>query len=139
VSVIAPEMLLALQTVFLIPLLVSIAFRMRGNDFMHGITMLATVTIVIIGVISVAVAFGNADIINQYYMNPASTMVVFGMHSLLGGAALASGVWLVVLWRPKSTDFAVKSKRIWRLTVSLWFLAFLVGLLLYAALTTTYL
>ena len=138
-SVIAPEMLLALQTVFLIPLLVSIAFRMRGNDFMHGITMLATVTIVIIGVVAVSVAFGNAEVINQYYMNPASTMVVFGMHSLLGGAALASGVWLVALWRPKSTDFAVKSKRIWRLTVSLWFLAFLVGLLLYAALTTTYL
>ena len=138
-SVIAPEMLLALQTVFLIPLLVSMAFRMKGNNFMHGITMLATVTIVIIGVVAVAVAFGNADIINQYYMNPASTMVVFSLHSLLGVAALASGVWLVALWRPKSTDFVVKSKRIWQLTVSLWFIAFLVGILLYVALTTTYL
>lgn len=46
-------MLLALQTVFLIPLLVSMAFRMKGNNFMHGITMLATVAIVIIGVVAV--------------------------------------------------------------------------------------
>ena len=101
--------------------------------------MLATVTIVIIGVVAVSFAFGNADVINQYYMNPASTMAVFGLHSLLGVAALATGVWLVALWRPKSTDFAAKSKRIWQSTVTLWFLAFLVGILLYVALTTTYL
>lgn len=106
---------------------------------MHGITMIVAVLVVIIGIGAVSVVFGNSDVINQYYMNPTSTLTVFSLHSLFGILTLISGVWLVVLWRPSSSDFVAKSKKIWRLTISLWIITFLVGIVLYAALTTTYL
>jgi uncharacterized membrane protein YozB (DUF420 family) len=70
-------------------------------------------------------------------MSPFSTMAVFGLHAFFGIATLIFGTWLVALWRPRSTDFAAKSKRIWQITAILWVLAFAVGLLLYVALTTT--
>lgn len=132
-------MLLAIQTIFLIPLLVSFVFRSKGNNFMHGITMVVAVLIVIIGIGAVSVFFGSSDVINEYYMNPTSTLVVFSLHSLVGISTLISGVWLVALWRPSSSEFVAKSKKIWRLTISLWAIAFMVGILLYVALTTTYL
>ena len=106
---------------------------------MHGITMIVAVLVVIIGIGAVSVVFGSGDVINQYYMNPASTLVVFSLHSLVGILTLISGVWMVTLWRPSSSDFLAKSKKIWRLTVYLWTIAFLVGIVLYVALTTTYL
>lgn len=106
---------------------------------MHGITMVVAVLIVIIGIGAVSVFFGSSDVINEYYMNPTSTLVVFSLHSLVGISTLISGVWLVALWRPSSSEFVAKSKKIWRLTISLWAIAFMVGILLYVALTTTYL
>ena len=106
---------------------------------MHGISMIVTVLIVIIGISLVSVFFGTSDVINEYYMNPTSTLVVFGLHSLIGILTLISGVWLVALWRPNSSEFVVKTKKIWKLTISLWAIAFIVGILLYVALTTTYL
>ena len=101
--------------------------------------MILAVLVVIIGIGAVSVVFGNSDVINQYYMSPTSTLGVFSLHSLFGILTLISGVWMVALWRPSSSDFAARSKKIWRLTISLWTITFLVGIVLYAALTTTYL
>ena len=134
---IEPWMLLAIQTVFLVPLLVSLLFRLKGNYFVHGITMIAAVAVELIGIISVSFLFGSASAMEPL-MNPLSTMAVFGAHGFFGIATLVSGVWLVALWRPKSTDFATKSKRIWQSTLVLWTLAFVVGLFLYVALTTAF-
>ena len=128
-------MLLALQTVFLVPLLVSMAFRIKGNYFMHGITMIVAVAIELVGIISVSILFSGSSM--EPLMSPSSTFAVFGLHGFFGIATLISGVWLVALWRPHSTDFAAKSKRIWQSTVILWISTFVIGLLLYVALTTT--
>ena len=133
---IEPWMLLALQTVFLLPLLVSIAFRMKGNYFIHGITMIVAVVIELIGILSVSIFFADSSAM-QALTSPFSTMVVFGVHSFFGIATLVSAIWVVALWRPRSTDFADRSKRIWQSTLILWVLAYVVGLLLYVALTTT--
>jgi hypothetical protein len=132
-----PWMLLVFQTVFLIPLLVSMAFRMKGNYFAHGITMIVAVAIELIGISSVSLL--STGVSMEPLMSPTSTTAVFGIHGFFGVATLISGIWLVALWRPHSTDFAVKSKRIWQSTVILWVATFLVGLLLYVALTTNFL
>jgi hypothetical protein len=112
------------------------AFRMKGNYFVHGITMIVTVAWELIGIFSVPILSADSTAM-QALTSPFSTMVVFGAHSFFGIATLVSAIWVVALWRPHSTDFSDRSRRIWRSTLILWALAYVVGLLLYVALTTT--
>ena len=92
--------------------------------------------IVTVAPLSIASFFGvlpsyvNSDFM-QPYMSPASTFVAFSLHTFLGVASLIFGAWLVALWRPRLTEFAAKSKRIWQLTVIFWVSAYVVGVLLY--------
>lgn len=133
---IEPWILLAVQTVYLVALLVSMAFRMKGNYFIHGIILIVTVAIKLTGIFLVSILFADSSAM-QALTSPFSTMVVFGAHSFFGIATLVSAIWVVALWRPRSTDFADRSKRIWYSTLILWVLAYVVGLLLYVAVTTT--
>ena len=130
-----PLMLLAFQTVGLVLFFVSFAFRMKDKYLWHGVIM-----IVLIAIGWFTVVMSIPDLMNSSYvqtiMNPSSTMVVSSLHMLFGFAALVFGTWLVALWRPRSTDFAAKSRRVWQLTLITWVLAFVVGLLLYVAVTT---
>jgi len=130
-----PLMLLASQSFGLAPFFVSMAFRMKGKYLWHGIIM---IVLIAIGWFTVAVSI--PDFLNSSYMatimNPPSTLVVSSLHMLLGFAALVFGTWLVALWRPRSTDFAAKSRRAWQLTLIGWVSAYVVGLLLYVAVTT---
>ncbi len=125
------------QTVFLILLFVSMAFRMRGNYLVHGITLIVPVAILWVVELSNLPSFIEGSYMRPF-MNPFSTLVLFSVHAFLGFAVLFSGTWLVALWRPRSTDFAAKSKRVWPLTVILWVLAYAVGVLLFVALRTTF-
>ncbi len=132
-----PEVVFVLQSVLLVVLFVSMAFRMKGNYFVHGIIMIGAVAIELIAIIGRSASSILSGESMEPLMSPFSTMAVFGAHGFFGIATLVSAIWLVALWRPRSTDFAVKSKRIWQSTVILWVLAFVVGVLLYVALTTT--
>ena len=119
------------QSIGLVMLFVSMWFRMKGNYLVHGITMIVTVA-----PLSLASFFGVLPSyldsgFMQPYMSPASTFVTFSLHTFLGVTSLISGVWLVALWRPRSTEFAAKSQRIWQLTVIFWVSAYVVGVLLY--------
>ncbi len=105
--------------------------------FFLGVIIIGAVAIKLIAIIGRSASSILSGESMEPLMNPFSTMAVFGAHSFFGIATLASAIWLIALWRPRSTDFAVKSKRIWQSTVILWVLAFAVGLLLYVALTTT--
>jgi len=130
-----PLMLLAFQTVGLVLFFVSFAFRIKGKYLWYGVIM---IVLVALGWFTVVMSI--PDLMNSSYvqtiMNPSSTMVVSSLHMLFGFAALVFGTWLVALWRPRSTDFAAKSRRVWQLTLITWVLAFVVGLLLYVAVTT---
>ena len=99
--------------------------------------MIVTVAWELVGIFSVPILATDISGAMQTLTSPFSTMVVFGAHSFFGIATLVSAIWVVALWRPHSTDFAVRSKRIWQSTLILWALAFVVGLFLYVALTTT--
>ncbi len=132
-----PEVALVAQTVFLILFFVSMAFRMKGNYLVHGIILIVPVAILWIVQLSNLPSFIEGNYM-QSFMNPFSTLVLFTVHAFLGFAVLISGTWLVALWRPRSTEFAAKSKRIWPFTVILWVLAYVVGVLLFVALRTTF-
>ena len=133
-----PEMLLAYQTVLLVPFFVSMALRIKGNYFVHGIIMIVLTAGGWVAIVGTLPMFMDSSIM-QNYTSQSSTLVVSGLHLFIGVAELVFGTWLIALWRPRSTDFAAKSKRIWQSIVILWVLAYVVGLLLYVALTTTFL
>lgn len=128
-----PELALLGQTVFLIMLFVSLAFRMKGNYLRHGIMMIVPVAILWIVQLSNLPSFIECSYM-QPFMSPFSTLGLFIVHAFLGFAVLISGTYFVTLWLPRSNDFAAKSKRIWQLTVVLWISAYVVGVLLFVAL-----
>jgi uncharacterized membrane protein YozB (DUF420 family) len=121
---------LAFQSALLVVLFVNMAYRMKGNYFVHGIMSIATVTIKWVMLFLMIPSYMDSSFM-QPYMSPASTFVVFSLHTFFAVATPIFGVWLVALWRPRSTEFAAKSKRIWQLTVIVWVLAYVVGVLLY--------
>ena len=131
-----PEINFAIQTSIFAVALISMAFRMKGNYFWHGITML-------VAVIGVFVVFGIASPLfldsayTQTLTSPTLNLAVFGLHAFFGIATAVSGVWLVALWRPHSTSFPVTSKTIAKITVSLWITAYIVGIVLFVTLNTT--
>jgi hypothetical protein len=126
----------AIQTVILAIFLVSMTFRVKGKYLVHGIIM---AVLVAIGWVVVLISLPNFldSSIMQTYTSPSSTLVVFGIHMFFGLATLISATWLVALWRPHSTEFPAKSKRIAKTTTILWVSAYVVGILFFVALTTT--
>ena len=133
-----PDMLLVFQTLGLVLFVVSMIFRMKTNYLVHGIIIILLVAIGwVVTIMSIPSLMDSTSM--EPYMNPISTLVLASLHILFGIASLIFATWLVALWRPRSTDFAVKSEKIWKLTVMYWFLAYVVGLLLYVALATTFL
>jgi hypothetical protein len=131
------ETVLAFQSVFLVLLFVSIAFRMKGNYLVHGIIMIVAVATGWVALVMTVPDFMNSSY-TQTITNPSSTFALVGSHVFLGVATLVSVTWLIALWRPKSsTDFAAKSKRIWQSNAILWVLAYVVGLMLFLTLHTS--
>lgn len=124
------EVAFVVQSVFLVVLFVNMAFRMKGNYFVHGIMSIVSVTIKWVMLFLMIPSYMDSSFM-QTYMSPTSTFVAFSLHTFFAVATPIFGTWLVALWRPRSTEFAAKSKRIWQLTVIVWVLAYVVGVLLY--------
>jgi hypothetical protein len=124
------EINLVNQTVVFAVVLVSMAFRMKGNYLVHGITM---AVVVAWGV--VIAALGSLNFFNSSYTatltSPALNLAVFSAHAFFGIATFASAIWLVALWRPHSTTFPTKSKRIAQITTILWVSAYVVGIFVF--------
>ena len=133
---ITPELAFTFQSILLIVLFVSMAFRMKGNYLVHGIIMIVALAVEWVAFLLVIPDYLDSSFM-QPYMSPSSTLVAFVLHTVFGVAQLILGTWLVALWRPRSTDFAVKSKRIWQLTVIFWVLAYVIGLWLFVELRST--
>ena len=130
-----PEINFALQTVFLVVVLVSMAFRMKGNYLVHGVTMIVAVAAELIGFFAtLGLTAGSST---QYLISPSLHLGVFGTHAFFGLSTFISGIWLVALWRPQSTTFPAKSKRIAQATTILWVSSYVVGLILFVVLNTT--
>jgi hypothetical protein len=59
------------------------------------------------------------------------------LHAIFSIPALIFGTWLVALWRPESTSFTAKSRRIAQLTTIFWLPSYLVGIVDFMVLHTT--
>jgi uncharacterized membrane protein YozB (DUF420 family) len=65
----------------------------------------------------------------QTYFSSPFNLAAFIGHAVLSIPAIAFGLWLVALWRPRSTSFPSKSKKAAQLTAVFWVLSYMLGVL----------
>lgn len=100
---------------------------------MHGILMAVVVIATIVGFSMVLVmSTPSASSMDSYFTSPLKVAEIVA-HSVLSIPAIAFGVWSVAIWRPNSATFPAKSRRIVQLTVILWVLSYVAGVLGYIA------
>ncbi len=130
------EINLVMQTIWTALVLVSMWFRMRGNYFVHEILMLIVVCAWAVGF--TAVLFMNPfSTSTEVFSSTPLRLVMNALHGIFSVPALVFGVWLVLLWRPGSTSFAAKSRRIAQVIPFFWIVSYLVGVLDFMVLHTT--
>jgi uncharacterized membrane protein YozB (DUF420 family) len=128
---------LIMQTVWSVLVLGSMWFRMKGNYFVHEILMLIVMSAWAVGFVAVLFMdpFSSSTGI---FSNTSLRLVMNSLHGIFSVPALILGVWLVALWRPESTSFAFKSRRIAQLMVPFWILSYVVGVLDFMVLHTAF-
>lgn len=121
-----------MQTLWMGLLLLGMWFRSKGNYFLHGVMTILVVSITIMGFLGVLAMspMSDSSSMDQYFDSPVDIAVFLG-HAVFSFPALAFGVWLIMLWRPNSTTFPAKSRRIAWLTTVFWVLSYIVGVLDY--------
>ena len=120
------------QTSILAIVLVSMAFRMKGNYLVHLITMTVAVVsgLVIFGLASSL--FSDSTYI-QTLTNPTMNLASVVSHAFFGFASFVSGIVLVAfLLRDRA--ISGRSDLIAKITPILWVLAYVVGVLLFVIL-----
>ena len=121
------EINLAMQTFWTAMVLVSMWFRMKGNYLGHEISMILVVFSALISFTGVLLMSPPGSGSLDMYFNSALNLTAFSLHAIFSIPALVFGAWLVALWRPGSTSFAAKSKRIAQITTVSWVLSYVAG------------
>ena len=131
------EINLIMQTIWTAMVLVSMWFRTKGNYFVHELLMVIVMCAWLVGLISVLFMDPFSSSTEAFSSTPLR-LVMNSLHAIFSIPALVFGMWLVLLWRPKSTSFALKSRRIAQLTAIFWVPSYIVGVLDFIVLHTTF-
>ena len=131
------ETSLIIQSAIFVLFLASMTLRTKGKYLAH----LTTLLVAIISMLSFFAwwIYEIAPKFDSYLptvLSPPLHLLNWLAHEFLGVSTLILGIWTVSLWRLVSSEFEVKSKRIWRLTMISWVFAYVVGLLLFVSLNT---
>lgn len=129
---------LIMQTIWTVLVLMSYWFRSKGNYFVHELTMLIVVCVWIVGFSAVMFMdpFGGNT---QVLANTPLRLIMNGLHAVFSVPALTLAVWLVVLWRPGSTLFVSRSRRIAQVIPFFWISSYVIGVFDFLLLHTTFL
>jgi hypothetical protein len=128
---------LIMQTIWTALVLVSMWFRIKGNYFVHEITLLIVICAWWAG-LSAVLLMDPFSSSTEIFSSTPLRLVMNSLHAIFSIPALIFGTWLVALWRPESTSFAAKSKRIAQLTTIFWVPSYVVGVLDFMVLHTTF-
>jgi len=131
------EINLVMQTIWTALVLVSMWFRMKGNYFVHEILMLIVMCAWWVGFSAVLFMNPFSGSTETFSSTPLR-LVMNSLHAIFSIPALIFGTWLVALWRPGSTSFAAKSRKIAQLTTVFWVPSYVVGVLDFMVLHTTF-
>jgi hypothetical protein len=130
------EINLIMQTFWTGLILVSMWVRFKGKYFIHEIMMLIVICALLVSFS--AVLFMGPLTSSSAFSNSPLRLVMNILHGIFSIPAIVFGVWLVTLWRPGSESFASKSKRIAQLTMIFWVPSYVVGVLDFILLHTTF-
>ena len=131
------EFNLILQTFWVSFVLMSMWWRRKGKYFVHEITMLIVMCQSLVGFSAVLLMDPMSFSSMAVLANTPTRLVMNFFHVIFSVPALALGSWLVVIWRPNSTTYPAKSRRIAQLTAILWVLSYVVGAVDFLMLHTT--
>ena len=124
---IVAEINLFIQTFWTALILVSVWYRKKGNYLVHGIIMLVVVGATLISFSMVLLMTPPTGGSMEVYFSSPLKIAEFVSYVFLSIPAIFFGVWLVALWRPRSTSSAAKSERIAQITAILWVLSYVRG------------
>lgn len=123
------EFNLMLQTFWFIIVLMSLWWRMKGNYFIHELTMLIVICETLLG-FSVVLLLDPMSASSMVTLASTTVRMVMNiLHAVFSIPALVFGTWLVLLWRPESATYPARSRRIAQFTVVFWLLSYVVGVL----------
>jgi hypothetical protein len=131
------EINLIMQTLWTSVVLVSMWLRFKGNYFAHEITMLIAICALLVSFS--AVLFMGPLTSSSAFSSSPSRLIMNSLHAIFSIPAIVFGVWLATLWRPGSTTFVIKSKKIAQATMIFWISSYVVGILDFMILHTTFL
>lgn len=126
---------LIMQTIWTALVYVSLWFRIKGNYFVHELTMLVVISAWAVGLITV-MFMNPLSSSTEIFSNTPLRLIMNSLHGIFSIPALVFGLWLVLLWRPESTSFAAKSRRIAQLIAVFWVPSYVVGVLDFLVLHT---
>jgi hypothetical protein len=131
------ELNLIIQTFWTALVLVSMGLRMKGKYFAHELTMIAVICATLTAFSTVLIMSPmDTSSISSYFNSPLR-WVMNSLHGIFSIPALIFAAWLVALWRPNSSLYPAKSKRIAQLTTVFWVASYLVGVFDFILLHTT--
>jgi len=132
------EFNLIMQTFWTALVLVSMWFRKKGNYFVHEITLLIVMCVWLVGFSAVIFMDPLSLTSLEAFSNTPLRLIMNILHGVFSVPALVFGIWLVALWRPESTTFPGKTKRLAQLTTIFWIPSYIVGVLDFMILHTTF-
>jgi len=128
---------LVLQIVILFLLFGSVGLKVRKKFRQHGITMLIAVVLHTITILAVMIPSFGAISSGDF---PVVISTIASVHGILGILAEVLGVWIVASWRlRRSLQYCAPKKTLMRLTLTLWFIALILGVLIYLHFYTPFL
>jgi uncharacterized membrane protein YozB (DUF420 family) len=130
---IPPQANVAFQVVILVMLFASIAFKLKRRFFLHGATVLIALVLNTVSFLLVMLpSLMNKEIFRtQSVFTPFYSVTL--THAALGAIAEILAVWLVASWHLQSSSRnCVRKRKVMDMTLVLWILALLLGILLYA-------
>ncbi|NWG10944.1 hypothetical protein HXY33_04235 [Candidatus Bathyarchaeota archaeon] len=121
-----------LQFVILGVLSVGLFYKQRGKFVFHGSTMLIAV---VLNAVSFFLVMWPSFVAFDFTVLDSPLKVVSLTHGILGGIAEILGLFLVVAWGvQKKMQSCIRRKIVMRITILLWLIALVLGILLYAGL-----
>lgn len=137
-AVLITDINLLIQIISFLVLLISIVYKVKGKIKFHGYLMGFAV---ILHFITFIVAMGPSFSDGLDFFTTATDLIgvqAMWIHALTGGIALILGIFLVLVWIINLSNVAgcVKRKRIMDITVVLWALSLIFGIVTYLSFYT---
>ncbi len=132
------EINLVMQTFWTALIFVSMWFRMEGNYLVHELIMLIVNCAWLVGFSTVLLMGPFTSSSSQIFSSSPLRIVMNSLHAIFSIPALIFALWLATIWRPGSTSFAAKSKRLAQLTGVFWVLSYVVGVFDFMVLHTNF-